>query len=93
MTPFEWVITVLTIFSVMLIPVLAILVRGAVKWTRTEDRLSELVKDVGELIESKERVHTAMLDQMGRDRQATDRRLRYLEEFWMSTGHGRVRRT
>lgn len=86
MTQFEWTVTILTVFSVLLLPVLALMFRGAVKWTRTEDKLSELVGDMREMITDKDRVHAEMLSMMKSDRDAADRRLRFLEEFWMEKG-------
>jgi hypothetical protein len=69
MTHFEWITVLLTILTLVLLPATGLLIRGAVKWTRTEDRLSALVTQVAELVEQ------------GKDeRAATDRRLRYLEE-------------
>jgi hypothetical protein len=103
---FEWLTVTLAVFSVLLLPALAIMVRGAVKWTRTEDKLSVLVEKVTELTTDKDRVHTELLahiqagqrsdaeahrellEQMRTDRDATDRRLRFIEEFWMVRGRG-----
>lgn len=82
----DWVAVTLAVFSVLLIPALAILIRGAVKWTRTEDKLAELVGDVRQLIADKDKVHGEILEQMRVDRDATDKRLRYIEEFWMDAG-------
>lgn len=82
----DWLTVVLAVFSVLLIPLLAVLIRGAVKWTRTEDKLSVLVDDVRQLMTDKDKVHSEILEQMRMDRDATDRRLRYIEEFWMDQG-------
>lgn len=76
----------LAVLSVLIIPALAIMIRGAVKWTRTEEQLKTLVDRVGELMTDKDRVHAEMLEQMRVDRDATDRRLRFIEEFWMKKG-------
>jgi hypothetical protein len=85
----QWSAIILTVFSVLLLPALAILIRGAVKWTRTEDQLAILVGDVGQLVADKDKVHAEILEQMRIDRDATDRRLRYIEEFWMDSGRRR----
>jgi hypothetical protein len=82
----EWTAVILAIFSVLLLPALAILLRGAIKWTRTEDKLATLVEDVRELIADKDRVHAEILEQMRVDRDATDRRLRYVEQWFMDQG-------
>ncbi len=81
-----WLTAALTVVSVLLIPALIILVRGAIKWTRTEDKLSQLVDDVRQLMQDKDRVHAEMLAQMRLDRDATDKRLRFIEEFFMRKG-------
>lgn len=90
MTTYDRFSILLAVTAVLLIPALVILVRGAVKWTRTEDRLAELVGDVHRLVSDKDRVHAEMLEQMRIDREATDRRLRYLEEFFMDRGRRRL---
>lgn len=77
MTRAEVVNAVLITLSALVIPTLVFLVRAVVKWTRTEDKLSELVNDVRELV-----------IQGQADRAATDRRLRYIEE-WFMNGRGR----
>lgn len=82
----DWIVAVLTVFSVLLIPALIILIRGAIKWTRTEDKLGFLVDEVRKLVADKDKVHAEILEQMRVDRETTDRRLRFIEEFWMKQG-------
>lgn len=82
----DWVVAVLAIFSVLLIPTLLFIVRGTVKWTRTEDKLTQLVDSIGRLVSDKDKVHTEILEQMRVDRESTDKRLRFIEEFWMRRG-------
>jgi hypothetical protein len=73
----------LGVMGIVLIPILIMFYRGIVKWTRTEDKLNELLKDVNTLITDKDKVHAAMFEQMTKDRAATDKRLRWLEEhYW-----------
>lgn len=86
----NWIAIMLGIFSVLLLPALGILIRGAVKWTRTEDKLGTLIENVGKLVDDKDRAHHEMLEQMRADREATNTRLRYLEEFWMDRGRRRI---
>lgn len=83
----DFVTIALSAIGIIIIPTLVILVRGAIKWTRTEDQLGTLVSDVRELVDTKDKVHTAMLDQMRVDREATDRRLRFIEEWFMRAGN------
>ena len=71
---------ILTVIGVLFIPIIVMLYRGIVKWTRTEDKLDELVKDMATLIKDKDQTHREILQQMTDDRRATDRRLRWLEE-------------
>lgn len=111
MSQFDWIITLLTVatvaltaFSVLLIPAIRIMLRGAAKWTKTEGQVSALVDKMDEIVEGKQRdheelaghmremannetnVHREILEQMRVDRDATDRRLRFIEEFWMRRG-------
>jgi len=81
------ILIILSIMGVILIPTFAMMFRIAIRWTRTEDRLSNLVDDVRELVQSQDKIHAEMLSQMRVDREATDRRLRFLEEWIMRGGH------
>lgn len=96
-TAYSWLTLALAATAVLVAPALAILIRGAVKWTRTESKLDQLIThtdeklgalvgDIRELVDDKDRAHHEMLEQMRLDRDATDRRLRYLEEFWIDKG-------
>lgn len=85
-TSADWVIAVLSVFSVLLIPTLIFIVRGAIKWTRVEDRLGTLVEQVQHLISDQDQVHAQLLEQMRVDRENADRRLRFVEEYWMLRG-------
>jgi hypothetical protein len=86
MTKFDWIMLVMSTISILLIPSLLLLVRLVTKWTRAEERLMELAKDMGELVKDKDKVHAEMLAQMREDRSVTDRRLRWLEEnLWASS--------
>lgn len=88
MSPFEWLTLGLGILATLLIPTLVLLVKGTVRWTRTEDQIGTLIAKVTELVEDKDKVHAEILEQMRVDRDATDRRLRFMEEFWMRKGQG-----
>lgn len=71
---------ILSSLGVVFIPLLIMLYRGIVKWTRVEDKLNELVTDMKQIVADKDATHRDLISQMGRDRDATDRRLRWLEE-------------
>lgn len=74
---------ILTALGVIFIPLCIALIRGIVKWTRVEDKLNELVADMKELVEAKDRTHAEMIRTMANDRAANDSRLRWLEEhYW-----------
>ena len=85
MSEFEWISVLLSILTVIVLPILVLLVRITVRWTRTEDQLNNLIGDVKDLVEAKERVHNEMYRSMREDRASTDKRLRWLEEnLWNS---------
>lgn len=93
MSTAEWTITTaISVLAIMLIPAIGLLIRIVVKWTRTEAKLEELADDMRKLVENKDRIHAEMLGQMREDRKATDRRLRWLEEFlWRRGGSDAIR--
>jgi hypothetical protein len=81
MTPDQAFTIILSVLGIIFIPLMALLMRGAMKWTRVESQLTELIKDVEKLITDKDRTHADILKQMTDDRRATDKRLRWLEEY------------
>ena len=81
MSPDQRFQIVLSVIGILLIPIIVMLYRGVVRWTRTEDKLDQLVRDVEKLVKDKDATHSAMLQSMSDDRRATDRRLRWLEEY------------
>ncbi len=76
----------LSAIGIIFIPMLVVLVRGIVKWTRVEDKLDEVIRDMKELVLDKNKVHLEITTQMREDRSATDKRLRWLEEYLWSRG-------
>lgn len=87
---FTIIILILSLVFTIMVAVLGAIIRVTQKWTRTEDRLNNLIEDVKELIEDKDKTHTEMLTSMREDRAATDRRLRWLEEtLWKTPGRAR----
>lgn len=77
----------LSIIGILLIPLIALMLRMAIKRTQTEDDVKHLIMEVQKLVADKDKVHAAMLDQMREDRQATNRRLEYLESIWIELGY------
>lgn len=80
MTPDQRFTLLILVISGVFIPMVIVLYRGIVKWTRTEDKLDQLILEVEKLVKDKDETHKQMLSQMTNDRAATDRRLRWLEE-------------
>ena len=89
MTRFEIATIIMGSASMFILPMLAIILRVMSRWVKTEDKLDILVGNVRELVIYKDREHDEMLAQMKLDRDATNIRLRYLEEYFMSHGMGK----
>jgi hypothetical protein len=70
----------LSILAIIVIPLVILLFRITIKWTQTEDKITEIAADLRDMIADKEKVHSELNQQMREDRAATDRRLRWLEE-------------
>jgi len=78
---------ILAVIVGILIPLLVFIVRGAIKWTRVEEKMDHVIKNLAHIVEDKDRVHNEIYTQMREDRAATDRRLRWLEEnLWNKKG-------
>lgn len=84
----DWLTLAVAVVGTLMIPALALLVRVIVKSTRTTDQLNNLGDNIKTLVESKDKIHAEMLEQMRHDRESFDRRLRFMEEFWMRRGIG-----
>lgn len=73
--------------SIVVIPVLALLWRFNTKWTRFEMRIELLTDSMAKLVLDKDRAHVIIQDQVTKDREATDKRLRWLEtHLWQRIG-------
>lgn len=86
----QWSI-LLGVVGVILVPSVGFMIRGAIKWTRVEDKLEQLIARVDTIVADKDKIHSELVatmrddrrmvaDQMRMDRDATDKRLRWLEE-------------
>ena len=80
MTRFEALSLLLSFTALILIPIAILVIRIIIKLTKAEDKLTQVVEAVEQLIEDKEKVHVEMYRQMRDDREATNKRLRWLEE-------------
>lgn len=65
---------------------IGILVRNTRRQTRYEDKIQSLESKVLDLVTTQQQMQASMIDQMKYDRDATDRRLRYVEEYFMHRG-------
>lgn len=81
----------LGIIAVLMIPGVVALIRGAIKWTRVELRLEQLVMRVEQLVHDKDETHQEMVRQMSKDREATNKRLVWLERYVWGRIGGRER--
>lgn len=73
------IITIVGTVLTVLIPSLVYVIRLTSKWTSVEINLNRVVTDVAKLAHDKEAMQTAMFDAMTKDREATDKRLKWLE--------------
>lgn len=88
MTADQRLTIILTAFAVLFVPAITVLIRATIKWTRVESRLDEIANDLVALIKDKDQAHIEILTAMREDRQATDKRLRWLEEHLWNQGKG-----
>lgn len=76
-----------SIIGVIILPVLVYVVRITAKWASVEEKLSRVVADVDKLVRDKDTTQAAIVDMMAKDREATDLRLRWLENhLWAIIG-------
>jgi hypothetical protein len=69
------------------IPILGFLITISVQWGGLRSDLRSINKDLIEIVKDKDDMQHSILDQMKVDREATDRRLRWLEEnVWRNRG-------
>lgn len=80
MTPDQRLSLTLSFIAIVFIPTLVFIIRATVKWTRVEDKLTELITDMDKLVRDKDQTHRDIIKQMADDRAATNIRLRWLEE-------------
>jgi hypothetical protein len=77
---YETISLVIGSLVTVIVPVIIFLLRGAIKWTRVEDKLDQAIIRLETLVRDKDATHAVMVQQMTEDRKATDQRLRWLEE-------------
>lgn len=80
MTAFQIASLALGIVSILVLPLLVFVIKGAIKWTRVETKLDQAISRLDTIVRDKDQTHSVMVQQMTEDRKATDQRLRWLEE-------------
>lgn len=83
----NWLALVISAMGVIMIPAIALLFRGAIKWSRTEGKLDVVIQKVSEIVADKDKVHSDLYNAIREDRNATNRRLEYLERIWIEKGN------
>jgi hypothetical protein len=86
LTSDQRLLIILTFVSAIGIPSFVFSYRVTAKWTRVEERLQEMVRSMGKLVEDKDKVHAAIQQEIRDDRAATNLRLRWLEEHLWGKG-------
>jgi hypothetical protein len=85
--PVEIVTVVLSTVAVIVLPLFGLLWRFSSKWTAYTYQLQHLGEKIQALVTDKERTHVILQDQITHDREATDKRLRWLEtNLWRRLG-------
>ena len=80
MTPDVRLGLILTFIAGIGLPTLGAAFRIMGKWTKVESKLEELIHNMETLVKDKDRTHQEIATTMREDRDATNRRLRWLEE-------------
>lgn len=75
-----WIALAISFLGIVLIPLIILLWRIAVSSTKNQDKLASLEDDIRALVADKDKVHAKLYEQMREDRNATNQRLRWLEE-------------
>lgn len=83
-----WIAVTVSLIAVVVIPSFALNWRMAVRWTRVESKLEQVVENMEHLVQDKDRVHLAIQTEIKDDRRATNLRLRWLEENLWKKGGG-----
>jgi len=73
------VVTILATVITVLTPALVYVVRITSKWSRFEEKLSRVLEDVATLAKDRDALQVVLVETMKKDREATDLRLRWLE--------------
>ena len=78
----------LTLLWVVTTGILAVLVRGTARWSKTEERVSQLAEQQNKSATDAARLYSEIMAQVREDRRTTHERLTYIERRTMDTrGH------
>lgn len=75
----DFIGAVASIIGLVILPVLFVLMRAMIKWSRVETKLDHVIERLNTIVQDKDKVHTEIVDQMREDRSATNARLQWLE--------------
>lgn len=76
---------ILSVIAVLMIPLIRLIWGAGQKQQQIEDKQVELIKNMERLIADKDAVHREIIQTIREDREATNKRLRWLEEnLWNS---------
>lgn len=67
-------------FTGLLIPLLVMMVKLTIKWTRVEDRLARVADDLARMVRAKDQTHEEIVEKLDDVSRGLDTRLRWLEE-------------
>jgi len=87
----DWILAVCSFIALLLAPSLVFLVRGAIKWTKVESKLDDVVEqltriandgkeDREELITTMNKTHAEIYNQMAEDRKSADQTHKAFDE-------------
>jgi methionine salvage enolase-phosphatase E1 len=76
-----------SIVGVIILPLVVLMFRAAIRWKGIEDKLDNVVSDLTELVKDKDKIHAELANAMREDRRSNDRRLRWLEENLWKHGY------
>lgn len=80
---------ILSVIAVLMIPLLRLIWGAGQKQQQIEDKQVELIKNMEKLIADKDAVHREIIQTIREDREATNKRLRWLEENLWNTRRGK----
>lgn len=80
---------ILSVIAVLMIPLIRLIWGAGRKQQQIEDKQVELIKNMEKLIADKDAVHREIIQTIREDREATNKRLRWLEENLWNTRRGK----